>query len=85
MDGQLFDAARNGDVVALSALLDKHPEKLHVRAKDVMMEKIRAMTSAELTSAVRGHRPPRGGSMDLVALLALRRVERKPRSPAQLR
>jgi ankyrin repeat protein len=36
-----------------------------------VMEKIRAMTSAELVSAVRGHRPPRGGSMDLVALLAL--------------
>jgi ankyrin repeat protein len=35
-----------------------------------VMEKIRAMTSAELTSAVRGHRPPRGGSIDLVALLA---------------
>ena len=36
-----------------------------------VMEKIRAMTSAELKSAVRGHRPPRGGLMDLVALLAL--------------
>jgi ankyrin repeat protein len=36
-----------------------------------VMEKIRAMTSAELVSAVRGHRPPRGGSMELVALLAL--------------
>ena len=29
------------------------------------------MVSAELVSAVRGHRPPRGSSMDLVALLAL--------------
>jgi hypothetical protein len=36
-----------------------------------VMEKIHAMTSAELISAVRGHRPPRGSSMDLVALLAL--------------
>jgi ankyrin repeat protein len=36
-----------------------------------VMEKIRAMTSAELISAERGRRPPRGGSMDLVALLAL--------------
>jgi ankyrin repeat protein len=36
-----------------------------------VMEKIRAMTSAELVSAVRGHRRPRGGPMDLVALLAL--------------
>ena len=29
------------------------------------------MTSAELLSAERGHRPPRGGMMDLVATLAL--------------
>jgi ankyrin repeat protein len=36
-----------------------------------VMEKIRAMTAAELTSAVRGHRAPRGGPMDLLALLAL--------------
>ena len=35
------------------------------------MEKIRAMTSTELISAERGHRPPRGGMMDLLALLAL--------------
>jgi ankyrin repeat protein len=35
------------------------------------MEKIRTMTAAELTSAVRGHRPPRGGPIDLLALLAL--------------
>jgi ankyrin repeat protein len=33
VEGQLFDAARNGDVDTLTALLDKHPEKLHVRAK----------------------------------------------------
>jgi ankyrin repeat protein len=36
-----------------------------------VMEKIRAMTSAELVSAVRGHRSPRSGPIDLVALLAL--------------
>jgi ankyrin repeat protein len=36
-----------------------------------VMEKIRAMTAAELTSAVRGNRAPRGGPMDLLALLAL--------------
>jgi len=36
-----------------------------------VMEKIRAMTFAELVSAGRGSRPPRGGPMDLVALLAL--------------
>jgi ankyrin repeat protein len=29
-DGPLFDAARNGDVAVLAALLDKHPEKLYV-------------------------------------------------------
>ncbi|PYQ77546.1 MAG: hypothetical protein DMG01_14600 [Acidobacteria bacterium] len=31
-----------------------------------VMEKIRAMVSAEFVSAARGHRPPRGGPMDLV-------------------
>ena len=36
-----------------------------------VMEKIGAMVSAELVSAIRGDRPPRGGPMDLVALLAL--------------
>jgi ankyrin repeat protein len=36
-----------------------------------VMERIRAMTSSELLSAERGHRPPRGGAMDLVAILAL--------------
>jgi ankyrin repeat protein len=47
---------------------------VYVTAPDTdrrVMEKIRAMTSAELISAVRGHRTPRGGSMDLLALLAL--------------
>ena len=36
-----------------------------------VMEKIRAMMAAELVSAGRGQRTPRGGPMDLVALLAL--------------
>jgi ankyrin repeat protein len=36
-----------------------------------ILEKIRAMTSAELVSAVRGHRAPRSGPLDLVALLGL--------------
>jgi hypothetical protein len=31
--GQLFDAVRNGDAGRLTALPDKHPEKLHARAK----------------------------------------------------
>src|SRR2546423_5823496 len=32
IDGQLFDAARAGDVTRLASLLDAHPEKLHARA-----------------------------------------------------
>jgi ankyrin repeat protein len=36
-----------------------------------VMERLRAMTDAELDSAVRGHRAPRTGAMDLVAALAL--------------
>ncbi|HET9983966.1 MAG TPA: ankyrin repeat domain-containing protein [Longimicrobiales bacterium] len=36
-----------------------------------LMERIREMTSSELDSAARGRRPPRGGPMDLVAILAL--------------
>ena len=31
LDRRLFDAAKNGDVATLNALLDEHPEKLHVR------------------------------------------------------
>lgn len=31
VDGQLFEAARNGDVGALAALLDRHPKKLYAR------------------------------------------------------
>ena len=31
VEGQLFDAARQGDVATLTALLDAHPEKLHAR------------------------------------------------------
>jgi ankyrin repeat protein len=51
------------------------PVAIHATAPDTdrrVMEKIRAMTSAELLSAARGHRPARGGPMDLVALLALK-------------
>jgi ankyrin repeat protein len=33
VEGQLFDAARKGDVAVLAALLDRSPEKLHIRAK----------------------------------------------------
>jgi ankyrin repeat protein len=31
VEGQLFDAARNGDVAKLAALLDEHPERLQAR------------------------------------------------------
>src|SRR6267142_1395454 len=31
VDGQLFDAARNGDITRLTALLDRQPDKLHAR------------------------------------------------------
>jgi ankyrin repeat protein len=33
VDDRLFDAAREGDVAALAALLDAHPERLHARAR----------------------------------------------------
>ncbi len=33
VEGQLVDAAQNGDTTRLAALLDEHPEKLHVRSK----------------------------------------------------
>jgi len=33
VDGQLFDAAKSGDVTRLAALLDKYPEKLQARDK----------------------------------------------------
>ena len=33
VDEQLFDAARNGDVETLAALLDQYPDKLHARAQ----------------------------------------------------
>jgi len=33
VDDQLFEAARNGDVDKLAAVLDRHPDKLDARAK----------------------------------------------------
>jgi ankyrin repeat protein len=50
------------------------PVASYATATDVdrpVMKAIRAMTMAELTSADRGHRPSRGGPLDLVANLAL--------------
>jgi len=50
------------------------PAAIYATSPDVdrrVMEAIRVMTSAELISAERGLRPPRAGTMDLVAALAL--------------
>ena len=50
------------------------PAAAYATAPDVdrrAMEAIREMTAAELLSATRGQRPPRAGTMDLVATLAL--------------
>lgn len=33
IDGQLFEAARNGDAAALASLLDAHPDRLQARAQ----------------------------------------------------
>lgn len=33
VEGQLFEAARTGDVEKLAALLDEHPDKLHARTR----------------------------------------------------
>jgi ankyrin repeat protein len=58
------------------------PVAIYATAPDTdrrVMEKIRAMTEAELVSAERGHRPPRGEPMDLVALLALGDFDRAAR------
>ena len=33
IDGQVLAAARDGDVAKLTALLEQHPEKLHLRSK----------------------------------------------------
>lgn len=51
------------------------PAAVHASTPDVdrpVMEAIHAMTEAELVSASRGHRLPRGGPMALLALLSLR-------------
>jgi len=50
------------------------PAAVHATTPDAdrpVMEAIQAMTNAELVSAARGHRLPRGGPMALMALLAL--------------
>jgi ankyrin repeat protein len=50
------------------------PAILYATSGDVdrsVMERIRALTASELISAQRGQRPPRGGMLDVVAILAL--------------
>ncbi|HEX8694958.1 MAG TPA: ankyrin repeat domain-containing protein [Longimicrobium sp.] len=50
------------------------PAAVYATAPDTdrrLLEKIREMTAAELDSAERGQRPPRGTLLDLVAVLAL--------------
>jgi ankyrin repeat protein len=42
IEGQLFQAARNGDAAALTKLLDEHPDKLHARAKPYDMTLLHA-------------------------------------------
>jgi ankyrin repeat protein len=54
------------------------PIAIHAVTPDIdrpVMERIRAMTAAELDSAARGHRPANVTTMDLMALLALREWE----------
>jgi ankyrin repeat protein len=51
------------------------PVAIYATAPDTdrpVMERIRALTAAELVSASRGRRPPRGEPMDLLALVSLR-------------
>jgi ankyrin repeat protein len=53
---------------------DGQPAAVHAMRPGVdraVMETIRTLTTAELDSAERGHRPPRTGTMDLVAILSL--------------
>ena len=50
--GQLFDAARSGDVIALAALLDQHPDKLHARAKPYEWSLLHAAAEKRQLAAV---------------------------------
>jgi ankyrin repeat protein len=50
VDGQLFDAARGGDMDRLVALLDTHPDKIHVRDKPYEWTLLHA-------AAAKGHLP----------------------------
>lgn len=52
VDGQLFDAARKGDAGVLAALLDEHPEKLHVRTKPYELSLLHLAASSGNLAAV---------------------------------
>jgi ankyrin repeat protein len=52
VEGQLFDAARNGDLARLTALLDKHPDKLHARAKPYELSLLHAAAEQRQLAAV---------------------------------
>ena len=52
VDGQLFDAAKKGDVDSLASLLDRHPDKLHVRDKPYEWSLLHAAARAGHLAAV---------------------------------
>ncbi|HEU4631421.1 MAG TPA: ankyrin repeat domain-containing protein [Gemmatimonadaceae bacterium] len=52
LHGQLFDAARAGDVARLTALLDAHPDALHARAKPYEWTLLHAAAHAGQLAAV---------------------------------
>src|SRR5262245_57940618 len=52
IDGQLFDAAKNGDVETLARLLDTHREKLHATAKPYDMTLLHAAAQGGHLGAV---------------------------------
>ena len=52
IDGQLFEAARDGNQPRLVALLDEHPEKLHARSKPYEWTLLHAAASGGHLAAV---------------------------------
>lgn len=52
VDGQLFAAAREGDAGVLAALLDGHPEKLHLRTKPYELSLLHLAASSGSLAAV---------------------------------
>ena len=52
VEGQLFDAARRGDIATLTALLDQHPEKLQARDEPYEWTLLHAAASEGQLAAV---------------------------------